>query len=263
MLAPGALRYRGWKKRLAWPLYQERDLGAAEVIHVTSTDEARSVRQMGCFQPIAVIPNGVAVPPVVPGPHPLRPRRRALFLSRIHPIKGILTLVSAWAHVRPHGWELLIAGPDFDGHRAEVEALVRRERLSEVITISDPVTDDEKWKVFAESDLFVLPTVTENFGIVVAEALASGVPVITTTGAPWEAVATNGCGWWIEPGVEALRSALEEATTMTDSQRHELGRKGRAYVAREFSWQHIAQDMREVYRWMVDGGQAPGSMRLD
>jgi glycosyltransferase involved in cell wall biosynthesis len=261
MLGSWELRFKGWKKRLAWRVYQARDARSARLIHVTSADEGEAVRAAGIKSPLAVIPNGVEVP--AQRVRPMRPRRRALFLSRIHPKKGILTLVTAWAQIRPPAWELMIVGPDADGHKKSVEDLVRAEGLSDVITVAPATSDEEKWETYADADLFVLPTFSENFGIVVAEALASGLPVITTTAAPWEAVATHKLGWWTDVGLEPLAIALREATSMSDDQRHELGRRGREYVIRHFSWLQVGQEMRAVYEWLLQGGQRPGSVSLD
>jgi glycosyltransferase involved in cell wall biosynthesis len=266
MLAADALRFGAWKKRIAWLLFQQRDLATAQAIHVTSAAEGEAVRSAGFRQPLATIPNGVALPSGLDAHHHRRHngrRRRALFLSRLHPIKGLLNLVSAWAQVRPAGWELAIVGPDVAGHRSEVFSLIQREGLADSIAIHGAASDDEKWKFFQDADLFVLPSYTENFGIVVAEALGCGLPVIATKGTPWRGLVENQCGWWIDVGVEPLEQALKEATALSADQRHELGRRGREYVAANFSWDSVAARMRAVYEWMLHGGQAPDSVRLD
>ena len=121
MLAPRAMAHRASRKRLAWWLYQRRALEAADMFHVTSERERDDVRALGLRQPVAVVPFGIDVPeacPIRTNSGPLT----ALFLSRIHPIKGILDLVQAWGQVRPAGWRLMIAGPDECGHTAEVAA---------------------------------------------------------------------------------------------------------------------------------------------
>jgi glycosyltransferase involved in cell wall biosynthesis len=112
-------------------------------------------------------------------------KRVALFLSRLHPLKGLEMLIDAWAEIPHAGWQLLVVGTDEAGHEAEIKARVERRGLAGAVTFGGPRYGDEKVAVMQAADLFVLPTHSENFGIVVAEALACGVPVITTKGAPW------------------------------------------------------------------------------
>lgn len=261
MLSSWALGFRRWKKKLAWELYQRRDFSRANLIHVTSQDEAREIRSVGALQPIAVIPNGVDLPPMTPRPTRARTERRALFLSRIHPKKGVLELVEAWAKVRPRDWRLVIAGPDDDGHRKSVEEAIGRLDLQEQTEFTGPIPDAAKWSLYADADLFVLPTFSENFGIVIAEALGSGLPVITTKGAPWSGIETRRCGWWIEIGVEPLETALREATSLSDGELRAMGKRGREYVSSEFSWARVSADLVCVYDWILSGGTPPSSIQ--
>ena len=90
-----------------------------------------------------------------------------------------------------------------------------------------------------------------------AEALAAGVPVITTKGAPWQDLETHDCGWWVDIGVEPLVQALTEAVSLTDAQRQAMGARGRALVERKYSWDHVAEEMAGVYRWLLGQGERP------
>ena len=254
MLTSWALSQSRLKKRVAWALYQGRDLRSARLLHATAGAEVEDIRRAGLRQPVVVLPNGVEVPEQA-REMPSGPKRRALFLSRVHPKKGLLNLVEAWATVQPENWELVIAGPDEDGHRAEVEAHARVHNVDIVWT--GPIADEAKWDLYRSADLFVLPTFSENFGIVVAEALAVGVPALTTTGAPWELLNTERCGWWIDIGAEPLTAALREATSLNDEARHAMGQRGRAYVREHLSWEHVAEGMLAAYRWLLGRGDRP------
>lgn len=264
MLEPWSLRHHAWKKRVAWVGFQRRDLEHAAVIHATSDMEAANLRGLGLRAPIAVVPNGVALPDVsldeLWRDRIARPARTALFLSRVHPKKGLLDLVAAWSLVRPVGWRLVIAGPDEAGHRADVEAAVRRARLDDVIEFAGPVDGERRQALFRDASLFVLPTHSENFGVVVAEALSFGIPVITTRGAPWAALSADRCGWWTEIGPDALAAALRDATNVSAQQFAAMGARGRAYVERALSWPKAAMEMRGVYEWASRGGTAPRCM---
>lgn len=262
MLSKWALGFRRWKKELAWSLYQRRDLELATVVHVTSEQEGDEVRESGMRQPLAVIPNGIDLPSIAERLPTDDAPRRALFLSRIHPKKGVLELVEAWHRVRPSGWELVIAGPDDERHEREVRGAIERCGLTKSIVLVGAVSDGAKWPLYASADLFVLPTFSENFGIVVAEALASGLPVITTKGAPWAGIERHRCGWWTEIGVEPLERALREATALDPGGLRCLGRRGRDFVLAEFSWGRVSADMKGVYDWMLNRGERPRALRI-
>ena len=157
----------------------------------------------------------------------------------------------AWAHVESAHpeWRLRIVGPDELGHASELVALAA-ELKTRHVSIEKSVAGDAKIAAYQRADLFVLPTLNENFAITVAEALAAGTPVIATKGAPWRALQSEGCGWWIDHGVEPLAAALANAMVMTREALQAMGAKGRAWMARDFSWDRVAHDMLDVYRWL-------------
>lgn len=248
MLEPWALNHRKWKKKIAWALYQKRDLQNAAALHATAESEARQFRALGLKQPSYVVANGVDIP-AFPDLQPaiVEGEKTCLFLSRIHPKKGLPMLVEAWASVRPEGWKMLVVGPDERGHRDEILALTKAAGLEGCWEFSDPLEGDAKWLAIRSASLFVLPTFSENFGIVVAESLAACVPVITTTGAPWHGLLENRCGWWIEPDVEQLSRSLAEATSMDAGELKKMGARGREWVEKDFAWQAIGEQMSQAY----------------
>ncbi len=247
MLEPWAINHRRWKKKLAWALYQGRDLHGAAMLHATAESEAENARALGLKGPFCVIPNGVDLAPSLPSITTDKPRRVALFVSRVHPKKGLPMLLAAWASLRPQGWELLIAGPDEDGHSGELARQIDKLGLADDVRLLGPVYDAEKAALFARADLFVLPTHSENFGIAIAEALAYRIPVLTTHGAPWELLETEDCGWWVDPTEEAILTGLRAAIALPDSVRREMGQRGAAVVAERFEWGGIAMQFHQHY----------------
>jgi glycosyltransferase involved in cell wall biosynthesis len=110
----------------------------------------------------------------------------------------------------------------------------------------------------ASADIFVLPSYSENFGIVIGEALAYGVPAITTQVTPWEMLRSGRCGWWVETGALPLEAALLEAMSLSDEERAEMGQRGRALVETRFSWYSVAIRHIELYDWLLTGASRPG-----
>jgi glycosyltransferase involved in cell wall biosynthesis len=263
MLEPWAWQHHAWKKRPVWWLWEKRNLESASLLHATSEQEAQSFRDRGLTAPIAIIPNGVdlALMPSeglkVQGRMSREPKT-ALFLSRIHPKKGLPLLLEAWARLKPAGWRLKIVGPDEGGHRAELERQVALLGLADGVRFSGPLTGTAKETAFRDSDLFVLPTHSENFGIAVAEAMAHGLPVIITHGAPWRMVEEESCGWWVPVSVDGIAAALDDATRKSPGELSAMGERGRAVVAKRFAWDKIAGEMIGCYRWVLGEGTKPG-----
>lgn len=264
MLEPWALQHRRFKKRLAMSLFQRRNLELADVIIATSVQEYQSVRAVGFTQPIAIIPNGVNVEPSSDSRTRIErksPIRTALYLSRIHPKKGLLNLVAAWGRLRPTNWRLQIAGPDEGGHLYDVLSAARLAGIDGSLEYAGELDGAAKAAAYRNADLFILPTYSENFGLVVAEALAHGIPVITTKGAPWADLVAYQCGWWIDTGIEPLAAAIRAAMAMDDDERIAMGQRGREYV-RRFSWSAIASRTMAVYSWMIGRGARPDCVQM-
>jgi glycosyltransferase involved in cell wall biosynthesis len=254
MLEPWSLGHKQWKKRLARYLYQDRILASVSMFHATSMDEAKNIRRLGFSQPIAVIPNGIDLPTSFGSSQSSnRPNKIALFLSRVHPKKGLINLLTAWRVANPQGWQLIIAGPDDGGHWQEVHDTIQRHNLSAVVKLREAAIGTEKDELFASADLFILPSFSENFGIVIAEAMAHGLPVITTTGTPWKSLIEFRAGWWVDPDVQSLTKAISEATNSSTDELQEMGRRGLALSA-NYTWPRLANNMILAYQYILGRG---------
>ena len=257
MLEPWSLAQKKWKKCLAMMLYQRRDLNKAVALHATAPSEAAQFRRLGFTQAIIEAPNGVIVPAELPNWSHSDGVHRALFVSRMHPKKGVLELVEAWGRVRPANWvcELVYTmNSAFERqYEAQVKARARKLGLEQQFTFTGSLMDESKWVAYRRADLFALPTHSENFGIVIAEALWAELPVITTKGAPWQELETRRCGWWVDIGVEPLADTLRKAMGLSDAERCEMGMRGRKLVKEKYTWKAACDAMGEGYQRIVPG----------
>lgn len=262
MLAPWALQHRPWKKRIAWWLYQHRDLRDASLLVATAPQEVQDIRRHVPGKAIALVPNGVHIPSVSTEDRPSsNGAHRAVFLGRLHPVKGLKNLVQAWDLVRPSGWRCVLAGPDEGGYQSELVESIKLAKLERVFEFPGLMQDDQKWELLRMADLFLLPSFTENFGIAAAEALACGLPVITTKRTPWQDLVAHRCGWWVDIGVQPLADALRQATSLSDAERRDMGRRGRQLAQHKYSWERIATDMIAAYSWLLGRGPKPGCVQ--
>lgn len=266
MLEPWALQQSKFIKRVFLELFQYKDLAHATCIHATAKMEAENIRKLGFKNPVAVIPNGIDISEFpLPKQKPAKDNKTLLFLSRIHPKKGIELLIDAWkeqdAGVRKQ-WQVEIAGNGDDAYNASLQAKINNSGLQDEIRIIGPQFGADKLAAYHRADLFVLPTYSENFGIVVAEALACGVPVITTMGTPWEELNTCKAGWWIEIGTKSLAETLAEALKLSESERASMGKNGRKLVQEKYSIEAVAAQMIELYNWILKRGNKPEFVNL-
>jgi len=247
-----------------WPL-QRRVLARANMLHATSEVELQEIRAQGFTAPVAVMPNGIDLPDMPPAFERGKGGvRTLLYLGRIHPIKGLDRLLHAWVQLQAHHphWRLVIAGKGESAHVQDVRALASRLGVHRV-EFPGPLYGEAKARAYFAADIFVLPTHTENFGMVVAEALAHGCPAMVSRGAPWSGLVTEGCGWWVDNSVDTLVAGLDAAIQLPPDQLAAMGLRGRAWMERDFGWTAIGQKMNEAYRWVVTGGDRPDCVRLD
>ncbi len=255
MLEPWARKFKRFKKGLAWHLYQRRDLQIAGALHAASKEEAGNLSRIGITAPIVTIPFGADALPRMKVEEAWRwkearassGRRKVLFLGRLHPVKGLPNLIEAWANLRPENWQLVLAGPDEDNYRTQLEKMVAARQLQKSIRFLGPVSGETKTNLILGADLFVLPSFQENFGMAAAEALAGGVPAITTTEAPWSMLPSANAGWHVAPTVECLMQALAEATGSKSSYLSKMGLNAHRLMTSAYSWGAVAARFLEAY----------------
>lgn len=262
MLAPWALSRSRWKKTLVGWAGQTGALAGSACFHATAASEYEEIRQLGYRQPVAIVPYGIDIPLAV-SPIPGQ-RRRLLFLSRIHPKKGVDVLLRSWREVQGTflDWDLLVCGPDNEGHLQAMQQLAETLGVQRVEFLG-PRYGKDKESIFNSCDLFVLPTYNENFGFVVAEALSHGKPAIVTTAAPWQGLEHHRCGWWIQTGHEALKACLSQALALPAGELSAMGRRGREWMIRDLSWVRVGEMMDITYQWLLGRVGRPGWIEVE
>jgi glycosyltransferase involved in cell wall biosynthesis len=260
MLSDYSRRRSAWRKALYWRLVERPNLAAVRRFHATSAAEGRELERLGLNLPAEVIPLGVdpqawSQPR---DPHALRERCGPaagdrpvlLFLSRLHPKKGLADLLlPALARLRSGAFLAIAGGPDeHEPHHAdEVRATIERLGLAGRVALLGAVPPAERWALLDGATAFVLPSRSENFGVVVAEAMARGVPVVVSDAVQsCEHVAAAGAGRVVPLKVEALADALDALMTAPGSHQ-EMGRRGQDYARRHFAWPAIAERIAAAY----------------
>jgi glycosyltransferase involved in cell wall biosynthesis len=223
-----------------------RLLPRTSVLHVTSEEEGReSAARLGGV-PYVMIPNGVPFPEA-PRHEPSPGSLRIVYLGRLDPKKGIPNLLGACALLPSLGlsrFELTIAGGGEPDYEQFLHAQRRTLGLAQEVRFTGELPDEAKADFFAQADLLVMPSHTENFGIVAAEALAHAVPVIASLATPWSQLVEHDCGLWVENTPEALARAIVQ---LSQRDLRALGQRGRNMVQQTYSWNHLCARMLTSY----------------
>lgn len=240
MLLPAAMHRSGLKKRCALAAFVRRNLETAAMVHASSEAERESVLAVAPAARTVVIPWGVDIPSAPRRLPPSDRRRQAAYIGRIIPLKGVDELLAAWDDVRPPGWDLQFIGSDPEGHESRLRGAIDSRRLGETVSIQPAIDRASLLHLLQQLDLLILPSHSENFGLVAAEALAAGVPVITTTATPWHGVVQHRCGWCVGDNVSGLASAIRDACILPPVALAAMGMRGRAWMQQSFAWPSIA-----------------------
>jgi glycosyltransferase involved in cell wall biosynthesis len=216
------------------------------VLHTTSEEEARQSQARFRDLRTVIVHNGVELPERVRRSGPTA-ELRITYLGRLHPIKGIENLLDACKLMEGDAdpWHLTIAGGGEGDYPNVLKSKVEELELRARVEFMGEVSGEAKENLFADSDVLVAPSYVENFGMVIAEALAHEVPVIAGRGTPWQGLEANGCGSWVENDAPSLAATIRRMRTLP---LRDMGRRGRCWMQREFSWEAVSTQMLAVYR---------------
>lgn len=258
-------RFKSVKKRLYMELLAARMVDRAACLQAASPLEAESMSRLGLRPPITIIPNGVDADTFEEMPDraeaealwaTLRGRVVVLFLSRISPEKGLDVLMASMRYLVDCGHTdvlAVIAGSGQAGYVARVKDMVARSNLASHVLFTGMVQGRSKLALYARADVFVLPSYSENYGIVVAEAMAAGVPVVTTTCTPWGVLAQIDAGRQVPPDAGSFGDALLELVRLSHDSRAAMGCRGRQFILREHTWDMAARKLATVHQCILEG----------
>lgn len=257
MLYPQALRVSTWKKRIALELFQRKDLQQATCIQATCMQEFRYIRNFGFTNPVAVVPNCLQIDSYTPPKNSMNERKRFGFVGRLHRIKNVDGLIKAWIKLDQltKDAELVIVGSGDSMHETELRNMANN--YTKNISFTGFLTGEKLTSMLRTFDFLILSSHSENFGMVVPEALAMGIPVIASKGTPWEELDTHNCGWWVNNDVDALAVTIEKAMNTSEDIRQEMGRNGQKLVKENYSVEVVAKKMFRLYNWILNLEQKP------
>lgn len=248
MLEPWARSRNLLAKKLFFHFIESKLFDICDYVHATSTAEAQNLIDLGIpSSKVFVIEEGIPLPPVFHRSNSSNPVKTLLFLSRIHPKKGLELLIDAWALVRPVNWKCRIVGMGDSSYIRYLRNKMKLLHISDQLIFEGPLYGESKDYAYQSSHAFILPSYSENFGIAVAEAMSWNLPVITTNQTPWSILTNNNLGWYIEPTINSVSRALFELSLKTDQELINMGSNCRDYVSKKYSWSAIGSKMNKFY----------------
>jgi glycosyltransferase involved in cell wall biosynthesis len=267
-LDPWMFNIKRQKKFLGYTIYVRRILEQSNCIHVTSRLELEGCNRLGLKGPYTIIQNGINSHDYSKLPDTrlaekmfpqLKGKLVVLFLSRLSPQKGLDMLIPVWGHISKQFPQaiLVIAGTDYDEYRDFVIDLIKRGGSPDTITILGPVYGKNKMSLLARSDIFVLPSYSENFGNAIAEALGCATPVITTQATPWENINKWDCGRWVPVNGKAIQNSIIEMLSKSEQERKAMGKRGRELILSKYTWRIAASKLISVYKAMLSDNPIP------
>lgn len=229
-------------------------------IHIAnSTFELADLRKHFHSNSIISIPNGVDS---IPQSFRLSSNRCSiLYFGRIHRKKNLHLLIEGFGLVQRsvQNLKLEIIGTGDPRYLIQLEELIRKNGIQN-IEFKPAIEYDKRFEAFQNALVTALPSKNENFGLVVAESLACGVPVIVSENMPWEDVAMRGCGWVVNTTPESIAEAIKNVSKKSESELIAMGRRGAKWIRDDFSWQQINQRILDLYRELL--AEAAGRVEL-
>ena len=262
-LCTWSLQQSAVRKQLYLKLIEKSNLDRSSFVHFTSCQEQNEASDLKLIAQSVVIPHGLSVKPMIA--YPRQQLRKKLncpkddpiivFLSRLHPKKGLETLIAALGKLQSYSFTFAIAGSGDQQYEAAIRTLISTQGLTNRTRFLGFVTGEQKDLLLQGSDLFVLTSHSENFGIVVLEAMAAGLPVLLTPGVALSADVQRHCTGKVTPlDVDSISQAIAQYLNHPDVAKSD-GDRARQFVLDNYTWDKVAANLIEVYQAILQ--QAP------
>jgi len=254
------------QKRLSYWMYEKENFETADCFHALCETEAQSMRAIGLKNPIAVISNGMLIQEN--GQHNRNGvEKTLLFIGRIHPKKGLKELITG-VHLlheqRPsliNEWKIRIAGWNMYGHQDELEKLVSKYELDNIISFIGPVMGNEKETELRNASAFVHTSFSEGMPMSVLEAWAYRLPVLMTDGCNIPEGFEYKAAVRVETEPDSISLGLQTIFEMTPDERGEMGNNGFNLVKSKYQWNTIAEDSVRLYQYLLNGEDKPSFVK--
>ena len=258
-LCEWSLQQSSQKKKIYLDLVERANLNHSQALHLTSELEQNEVSELHLQASSFVLPLGFSLPDPIPN---ARQRLRQhfnlpldepiiLFLSRLHPKKGLDYLIAALEKLADHRFTFILAGSGDPDYETQIESLLISSKIRDRTHLTGFVEGETKNLLLQGSDLFVLTSHSENFGVAVLEAMASALPVLITPGVALAAeVKQHQLGYVTHLNVLDIVTAIEKHL-VDDKQAEEMGQRAYQFVRENYTWDKIAADLIQVYQSIV------------
>lgn len=267
MLDPYIIRSQGRLKRLVARLWFDRALRSVTVYHALCQKEHDDIRAYGLRQPIAIIPNGINLPPADLTFDRTDDKHHLLYLGRLHRKKGVDLLLLALADIkrtRPEllgGWQVDIVGWDDENCQASLEAIVSDNRLEDMVVFHGSKFGTDKQRMYALADGYILPSHGEGMPMTVLEAWAWHTPVVMTPHCNIPEGFDAGAALRIDDNVASVTRGLTDFFQLSDDDRRTIGDKGYQLVSSQFTWDASAEKMKHLYEWLTGKADKPSFVK--
>ncbi len=260
-LSDWSLRHKGWKKRIYMKAILNGILRNTDALHAITSAEKDRISQLGYDTPVTVASNGIDPAQFDNLPDPseflnrfpaLKGKQVVLYLGRLNPTKGLDILARSFSDITNQFPDtvLLMVGPDEEGGRQVMEAILRSESMIDKAIFTGMLTGEDKLAALNCADIFVLPSYSEGFSIAILEAMAACLPVVISQGCNFPEAAEHGAGFVVEASERPVAEAIDALLSNADL-RVRMGERGRKLVTERYTWEATAATITELYRSLV------------